>query len=133
MGPCTASPRFVRDERRRTEHANETQPIGFSRIYFPASIGKKLSKRDFADASSSGPLSAFPVVEARTGRKMDHAKVAVGADPASAAAGTRLIRALDSSPLVRVQCLFVCADAPIMLSMNWFDARLYAVSYQLSV
>ncbi|WP_353147503.1 GntR family transcriptional regulator [Pollutimonas bauzanensis] len=117
----------------RLFHGNNERQIGFSEIYFPQSIGALLTRANFDEAASAGPLFVYPVVEARSGLKIDHAKVTVGADPASKALHTGLAPLLGNHPLVRVQYVFFSQDKPIQVSINWLDSRVYSVGYELSI
>lgn len=113
-------------------HSGQTQNIGFSDIYFPPDVADKLRIEDFESVAQNGPLFVYPIVEGRTGTKVDHARITIGADPYSRAHRTALAESLGTAPLVRVQYVFSSCGRPIQFTTNWLDSRFFSVSYELA-
>ncbi len=119
--------------RLRLTHFDREREVGFSEVYFPASIGQSLTQADFETAANDGPLFVYPVVEARTGKRIDHATITIGAEPAARAARTALAPLLGDAPLVNVQFLFCASSVPVQLTMNWLDSRVHRITYDLNL
>jgi|GEM_PF-1941749 len=113
-------------------HFDQAQAIGFSDIYFPPAVAAKLCVQDFSQVAENGPLFVYPIVEKRTGKKVDHARISIGADSHSRASRTELAGALGTAPLVRVQYVFSSDGQPVQFTTNWLDSRFFSVSYELT-
>jgi len=113
-------------------HSDQAQNIGFSDIYFPPEVAAKLSVQDFQEAARNGPLFVYPIVEKKIGKKVDHARISIGAESHSRAHRTALAESLGTAPLVRVQYVFSSEGSPVQFTTNWLDSRFFSVSYELT-
>lgn len=116
--------------RLRLKHFTDMRQFGYTEVFFPPKIGEQLSLDDFLDDGRETALHVFRTVERRLGLQVIRTQVTVGSEIDDA---TRPKTDPVADSLVRMQLVFSSNTGPFQVTTNWFDGRLYEVSYELAI
>lgn len=117
--------------RLKLKQYKRSRQLAYTEVFLRPDIGGLFTMSDFGSHMIAAHRLPFKVVEEKIGLPTKSIKVTLGAEMEKSK--NPRIPSAAGQALVRMDLVFSNARGPFQITRNWYDGRLYQVSYDLTV